>query len=78
MNVEDKIKVYPNPVRDQLYVESETDIPISVQLISAIGTPCHIALVNNKIDFSLIPEGMHFLSIHAINEYFTKPIVVVK
>ncbi len=70
-----KIKVYPNPFNDVLYV-SETTKMVSYEMYSPEGKLIQKGIVNNsKIVFYNLPTGLYVLKLLSDNEMETKKLV---
>jgi hypothetical protein len=70
-----KIKVYPNPFNDVLYL-SETTKMISYEMYSPEGKLIQKGIVNNsKIVFYNLPTGLYVLKLLSDNEIETKKLV---
>jgi uncharacterized repeat protein (TIGR01451 family) len=70
-----KIKVYPNPFNDVIYL-SETSKLISYELYSPESKLIQKGIVyNSKIVFHNLPTGIYILKLHSNNEIETKKII---
>ena len=74
MELADDIKVYPNPTRDILFVEtrfagSESVYRISNTLGQILMTG-QMARETQQIDVSLLPQGMYFITIEGVTQKF--------
>lgn len=61
------IKVYPNPAKNTLYIQSESGEPATISFYSILGEKVlekQIEGVQNKIDISEIARGTYILRIH--------------
>ncbi|WP_196885577.1 T9SS type A sorting domain-containing protein [Aureivirga sp. CE67] len=61
-NYESKIKIYPNPVNDLLFVESGNEIK-SIKIYNVLGATFETTLNNNTIDVSNFNSGVYYLII---------------
>ncbi len=62
-----KIKVYPNPMKDYIYVESDVDIK-NIEVINIYGKSISINKGISKIDLSLLSAGIYNLQITTMND----------
>lgn len=75
------IRIYPNPVEDMLYIQSEDLFKdkVHVNLINALGQKVVQTQSNNSqlvsIDISTITPGIYILSLSVGDQVFTKKIV---
>ena len=79
-NLENKkeILVFPNPVRDKIFIETQ-DLKIDkIMLISSEGNQFPISFHNNEIDISSLSVGIYFLKFQTNKGIFTKKIIVLK
>lgn len=75
------LKIYPNPVQDQVIIESnELDQTIKVKINDLLGTQIFTQLYNsskvNVIDVSLLSRGIYFLNISSGDK--TQAVKIVK
>ncbi len=71
------LKVYPNPVSEYLYVQ--TDIDMNMALYSARGKRIHVQQIqsgNNELDVSNLEGGLYFLNLSTETETVTKKITI--
>lgn len=61
------LKVYPNPAKDQLQIES-TEIIKSIELITTMGIAIQLPL-SNTINISHLPSGMYYLRVNKTYNY---------
>jgi len=77
-----QIKIYPNPIKDFLFVEFENDKMINIKIYNIFGILVYInkdfANINNKIDLSVLPSGIYLLKFQTNNEVITKKIILDK
>ncbi|MDD6210581.1 MAG: T9SS type A sorting domain-containing protein, partial [Bacteroidales bacterium] len=57
------ITLYPNPVKDVLYVETEDGIPVSIEILSANGALMKKNKHTRQVDLSSIPNGFYIVRI---------------
>ncbi len=76
-----KLVLYPNPVRDVLYVDVMTDASVFYYAIYDIfgkrmAHGCEYGINGSKaIDLKSLPDGIYLFEIHAGEEYVTKKII---
>lgn len=77
-SLEDNISVYPNPAKDQLTVENNSDEKCIFQLVDAQGTVIIEKDVPDQIqvDISTISSGMYFISLRNETSNSFKPISI--
>ena len=69
-----QIKIFPNPVKDQLTVQSSEKI-LKLEVYSADGKLLDSSLNTDKIDFSKNPKGLYLLKIHTKSGVETQKVV---
>ena len=72
------INIYPNPVKDVLFIESTDNIE-EVSMVNAIGQTVYHSGVNNinfTINTSGITEGVYFIKLKTANGYTTHKVLV--
>lgn len=70
----DRLRIYPNPASDQLYVEG-SDIQ-SLSLCDLLGkTICTLSGSQNSINISTLPSGVYWLRVTTSSGIVTKKIV---
>lgn len=70
------LKIYPNPFRDKLFIETEEEAELSIFGISG-NQLMHVQLKNSKKEISMSnhPPGIYFLKLQVGNEVVTKKVV---
>ena len=58
--------IYPNPVRDYLYVDVE-EIPVVVKIYSINGVLLYRAENRKKLDIAFLPQGLYLLQVNTDN-----------
>lgn len=75
-----KFNVYPNPASDRLNIELDTNGPVQVEMINALGELVYTANLGytgvTSIDVSPFSSGLYSLTVRTINESMTKSVVV--
>jgi hypothetical protein len=73
-----RIRVFPNPVQETLYVESDNEISV-LDIYNAAGFPVlniHLNNFENKVDVSHLPKGIYFVKVTLANkEGFTQKLI---
>jgi hypothetical protein len=74
-----QFKIYPNPINDQLTIESEiTDLKITLADITGKNQQIETILKNkstNVISLRDLPSGIYFMTLYSNNETITKKII---
>ncbi len=71
------LKVYPNPVEENLFIEFKT--PYTIQVMGLTGNVIqnlHVQSIPSLVDFSSMAKGIYFLKIK--NEYQTQYLRIIK
>lgn len=76
-NIENEIKVYPNPTTDKLIIETDSNSEINIyNSIGVLVKNTNITAKNNFLNVSNLPEGIYFINIKSktniINMSFVK------
>ncbi len=74
------LKIYPNPVRGNLYIEADSEIK-SVQMVDMLGQVVYSSVVNNLIyemNISGLTDGIYLVQIMTQNGLITHRIQVAK
>ena len=79
-NISSKLKVYPNPANQSLFVESSVSIN-HLKLIDVLGKQLLVSVIRRddqvwKVDVSSLPEGMYYLKLESDVGTLTKGIVI--
>ncbi|MCF8465292.1 MAG: aryl-sulfate sulfotransferase [Flavobacteriales bacterium] len=61
---EPNVLVYPNPVSDVLYIESNGAAIHSIELTDMLGKTVYVAQSISQLNVSLLPKGVYSLSVH--------------
>jgi hypothetical protein len=70
-----KVSIYPNPVKDTLYISnSDLSVPHHYELISMLGQTI-VEFSSDSLNTSNLPSGVYFLKIDGFNT-ITKKIIV--
>jgi Secretion system C-terminal sorting domain len=67
-----RFKAYPNPTSEIIYLESENDLPFSVEIVNNLGQVLrkkNLQGKNNNLDFSDLPNGFYFLKVQAFRAF---------
>jgi beta-glucanase (GH16 family) len=67
INIEDEIKIYPNPTNEKLYIEFVRNDKFSISLLDSKGILIldkKLDLKNEEIDLSELSQGVYFLKIN--------------
>lgn len=70
----DGIKVYPNPVKNVLYI-GRSDDRFDVEVYSILGQKVGSALATNQLDLSTFDTGVYFIKIKTNNQTVIKKII---
>jgi hypothetical protein len=70
----DGIKVYPNPVKNVLYIGRSAD-RFDVEVYSILGQKVGSALATNQLDLSTFDTGVYFIKIKTNNQTVIKKII---
>ena len=70
----EQINIYPNPVNDVLYIESENVLNVELFNISGQKVIDSVCL-NNKIDLSGYPAGTYILKLYSDDKVFIQKII---
>lgn len=73
--IDTKISIYPNPVKDQLFVE--TNLPVSMTIYNSTGKQIFVTN-ETKIDFSQLPPGVYCLVLNFHNYQIIKTKTIIK
>ncbi len=58
----DQVKIYPNPTKDKLYIESEIELLLHVNITNTLGQEIPFVFIKEKeIDVSHLPKGIYFI-----------------
>jgi hypothetical protein len=66
-----KVKIYPNPAYDRLYIEAEGDVTINMINIAGETVLRTSVIDKNSIDISTLPAGVYFVRIEGAD--YTHP-----
>ena len=66
------IKLYPNPTRDIFYIQGNSIL--TIQVIDASGKIL-VETIENKIDLSILPGGIYYVSIKHADGVSVKKII---
>ena len=58
-----EVKVYPNPVDNVVYVDTDTDEPATIAIYNIHGTLLHTTN-NKRIDMSRFPKGVYTITVN--------------
>lgn len=70
------LSIYPNPTSGKITLSSDNSIE-QIQLFNSIGQMESVALTNNQLDLSDLPEGIYFLAITFENKITSKQKIVL-
>jgi hypothetical protein len=65
-NEKNSYRIYPNPTRGIVYIESKHPIS-NISLYTILGQQIQATITNNQVDFSKIQNGIYFLKIEDEN-----------
>lgn len=75
--LENSIRVFPNPVKDVIYIESNIQDEMRVELFDLIGQRIsNITMNNNQIDVSNFQTGMYLLKINVDGASVVRKIII--
>jgi hypothetical protein len=77
--ISENIKIYPNPIIDNLIIESSNNKLITIRVYSLNGEEVFyndLHSLNNKLDISSLPSGLYILKINMNN--ISKKIRIIK
>jgi hypothetical protein len=79
-DLDNLIKVFPNPAQEVIYIRCDQIKLQSVELISTAGSQVNIMKKDNShntysIDLSALPEGMYIIKIQTEHGLITKPVI---
>ncbi|MCP4295528.1 MAG: T9SS type A sorting domain-containing protein, partial [Proteobacteria bacterium] len=81
LEFEGKITAAPNPVADQLTIESTVEELLSIDLINVFGQKMHQARLEgpkNQIEVSGLPQGTYFLRVFNAEQQLIKVFKIQK
>lgn len=72
------IKIYPNPASDFITIESNTTVITSISVYDILGKNVlsQNELINNRLNVSMLNNGVYFLKINADGNIVTKKIII--
>ncbi|WP_157207411.1 T9SS type A sorting domain-containing protein [Mariniflexile maritimum] len=72
------LKIYPNPAKDYISIESKNTKISSVEMYNVLGAKVisEKALVNNRLNVSHLSKGIYMLKVNAENGSATKKILI--
>ena len=70
------INIYPNPVKDKLYININEQMIDQVLIFDTMGKQINTQVISNTIDVSLLPKGLYTVKVIIGRQYFYKKIVV--
>ncbi|MGB0390860.1 MAG: DUF4465 domain-containing protein [Salibacteraceae bacterium] len=77
MAIQTKVNLYPNPVSDYLFIDSETTFDSFLVFDLNGNTIINESMIySNKIDLSSLTKGMYFVKLTALNYFITQRIIV--
>ncbi|MES2558828.1 MAG: serine hydrolase [Bacteroidota bacterium] len=65
-----KIRVYPNPAHDLLFIELSSNEPFSASIFNMLGA--EVLSGHNNLDISNLPEGIYLLQINTATHTYTR------
>ena len=76
-NFENSFKIYPNPAKDVLFIESTLQDNFTIEMFDLIGNLMTVdKLSNNRLDISGVPSGMYLVKLNFENKSVAKKIIV--
>ena len=75
--IEVEVKLYPNPSTGMIKIEG-LDKPFTYMVVNSIGKKVEWGLSINKIDLSMIPDGMYFVLINSSEKTFIKKVILLR
>ncbi|MDO8999424.1 MAG: serine hydrolase [Bacteroidota bacterium] len=76
LDLNQKINIYPNPVKDIITIKSDIQIK-SVLITNCLGQTFDVKLNNDKLDISQLQKGLYFITITSLaNTSFVKKIII--
>lgn len=77
-NVKSTIRIYPNPISNNLFINSETAIT-KIEILNSIGqlmlSKENINTISTTLDVSQLPTGIYFVQLQSADRMVTKKIV---
>jgi hypothetical protein len=72
-----QLRIYPNPTKDKLSIESNSNDIQSINIVNLIGQSLYTAVIsgNATIDVSSFPKGVYFLRLNTNKETVVKKFV---
>jgi len=70
------VNIYPNPVKDKLYINSDEQTIDNVLIFDTMGRQINTQVIDNTIDVSLLPKGIYTIKVIIGGQYFYEKIVV--
>jgi hypothetical protein len=73
----DKIRIYPNPAKDNISIESNSNSKQRLDIVNLIGQTVYSAYIYGKttVDVSTFSRGIYFLRLNTMNETVVKKFV---
>jgi len=75
--IEVEVKLYPNPSTGMIKIEG-LDKPFTYMVVNSIGKKVEWGLSINKIDLSMIPDGVYFVLINSSEKTFIKKVILLR
>lgn len=72
------ISIYPNPVHNQLYIQSE-DLISSIVIFNLFGEEMHVSISDRRpltVDCGLLPSGMYLVKMVTGNKNYFKKLII--
>ena len=72
-----EVKLYPNPSTGMIKIEG-LDKPFTYMVVNSIGKKVEWGLSINKIDLSMISDGVYFVLINSSEKTFIKKVILLR
>lgn len=80
LKMDENLKIYPNPARDFVTIESKSNQIMQVELFDLVGKtviqPFNVEKGQNRIDTSLLRPGMYLLKFKIDGYYHTEKLII--
>lgn len=75
VNLKSSVVIYPNPVKDQLYIDLQ-GLPLdNLKIYTSQGQLVHSATQSNEIDVSRLPAGLYYIQITSQEQSISKKFI---
>jgi hypothetical protein len=73
VQTQEKINIFPNPAKDEIFIQSEK--PVEKVAILDIAGRIVISTKSTTVNVSALPQGIYFAKIFAGNQIITQKII---